>query len=439
MALTITNVTTATSITSSATLDVTGITAAVGDTLILACAADDAGTAGVSSTSATITDAAGNTWTRLSETNRTQAGNASDGTTLSIWRATLGFTLSSATITINFSPNTTAKTAILYKVVPGAGEVVELIATGPGVTGSASAFSSGNVNVDSGQYIFGFTANESRSGVTRDSDTTNGSWSAPLTEIADSGVLNTSQRISGQWKLATASGNQSYDTAAPAARDYALNYLILGGAGTASGATIAAASSAIDGAAAGAAGVSGTTLSDTVALLDGAGTGGATAPGDLTTAATSLTVGQASGAATAQGVELLSAASLIAGLASGGDAADAEADGSVIEVTAGLISGIATGVSAPPAVVIGGGVAWRPHVRPVPVNGHAQGSLLVASATLIPGWASGKAAASGMVLQKSSVAVLAGRAHGDATVRAQVIESHGYAARYDNEFLLLAA
>lgn len=413
MALTITNVTTATSTTSGATLDLTGITAAVGDTLILACAADDAGTAGVSSTSATITDAAGNTWNRHSETNRTQAGNASDGTTLSIWSSELGFALSSATITINFSPNTTSKTAILYKVVPGAGEVVTLIATGPGVTGSASTFSSGNVSVDSGQYIFCFTANESRSGITRDSDTTNGAWSAPLTEIADSGVLNTSQRLSGQWKLATASGAQSYDTSAPGARDYALNYLIVVGVTTASGATIAAASSAIDGAAAGAAGVSGTTLSGTAALLDGAGTGGATASGELVSVATSLVGGDATG--------------------------DAEADGSLIEVAAGLISGTATGATGlPPVVVIGG--AWRPEVRAV-VDGTARGSVLIASATLLQGVASGKAVAGGVALQKSAVAVLAGRANGNATVPAHVIEGRTgvYAVQYDNEFLLLAA
>ena len=115
---TITDHASANSTTSTATLDVTGVTAAVGDWLVLACAADNAGTAGVSSTSATITDGAGNTWTRRSETNNTPGGAVSDGTTLSIWTCAVTSALSSATITINFSPNTASKAAILKKIAP---------------------------------------------------------------------------------------------------------------------------------------------------------------------------------------------------------------------------------------------------------------------------------------------------------------------------------
>lgn len=227
MPLTISNVTTANSTTSGATLDLTGVSAAIGDWLVLAVAADNAGAAGVSATSASITDAAGNTWTRRSETNNTPTGAANDGTTLSIWTCPVTATLSSATITVNFSPNTTAKAALLKKVVPGAGEVVRFVSVGAGFTGTTIPFSSGNVSVDVGYTIFGYTAAESANSFTNDSDTTNGSWSTAQTALANTGVGGTSQSLTGQHKTATASGNQSYDTTHIANRDWALNYIIL--------------------------------------------------------------------------------------------------------------------------------------------------------------------------------------------------------------------
>ena len=82
---TITDHASANSTSSGATLSLTGVTAAVGDWLILACAADNSGASGVSSTSASITDAAGNTWTSRSQVNYTPGGAADDGTTLRIW------------------------------------------------------------------------------------------------------------------------------------------------------------------------------------------------------------------------------------------------------------------------------------------------------------------------------------------------------------------
>lgn len=222
---TFSDVTTATSTSSGATLDVTGITASVGDLLILACAADNNGTAGVSSTSASITDAAGNTWTRQSETNQT-AGVAADGTTLSIWTSVLAFALSSSTITINFSPNTTAKVAALKKAVPAAGTTFS-ITVGPGVTGSATTQTSGAVSVTVGHTIIGYTALENSGSPTADADTTNGSWSTAQLPIANGGNAALSQEVNAQHKTVTATGNQTYNTSIGTARDYALNYLIV--------------------------------------------------------------------------------------------------------------------------------------------------------------------------------------------------------------------
>lgn len=239
---TITDHATANSTTSTATLDVTGITAAVGDFLVLACAADNAGASGVSSTSATITDAAGNTWTRQSVTPNSPGSAASDGTTLSIWTCPVTATLSSATITINFSPNTTSKAAILKKIVPATGESIYLAATGGGATGVLTGtWAAPTVSVPQGSTIFGFVANESRVAQTADSDTTSGSWSADQTSLADTGTTGTSQAIGAQWKTVTATGNQTYDRTSGAAREWAANYIILAysSAGSASGTSTA--------------------------------------------------------------------------------------------------------------------------------------------------------------------------------------------------------
>lgn len=228
MSLTIANITTATSTSAGATLDLTGVTAAIGDLLVLGVAADNAGASGVTSTSSTITDAAGNTWTQRASTTYSPGGAAADGATLTIFTSTITSPLSSATLTVNFSPDTTSKAAGLKKVTPTAGATVVVDSAGSGVTGTGTAHSSGNVSVPLGSVIFGFTAIESISGgLTNDSDTTNGSWSTAQTAFADTGTVATSQCITGQQKAVTATGNQSYDTSNAATRDWALNYLIL--------------------------------------------------------------------------------------------------------------------------------------------------------------------------------------------------------------------
>ncbi len=216
---------TANSTASGATLDVTGIDAAVGDLLVLFAAADNAGTSGVSSTSTSVTDAAGNTWTNQAQTNRT-VGAANDGSTLTVWTCLVTNALVAATITINFSPNTTCKAAGLQKAVPAAGCAMAIAAVGPGVTGSSTGRSSGAVSVALGQTMIGACAVEENATVTADSDTSNGNWSTALVSLANGGAAGTSQTLSIQRKTVTATGNQTYNTTTASSRDWALNYLL---------------------------------------------------------------------------------------------------------------------------------------------------------------------------------------------------------------------
>ena len=279
---TITDHASANSTASGATLSLTGVTAAIGDWLVLACAADNAGTAGVSSTSASITDGAGNTWTRQAVTTNSPGGSVSDGTTLSIWTCPVTATLSSATITINFSPNTTSKAAILKKLAPAAGEKPYFVSAGAGATGTASGtWAAPTVSVPQGSTIFGFVGNESAVAQTADSDTTNGSWSADQSASANTGSAGTSQTIAGQQKTVSATGNQTYDRTSGAGREWAANYIILAyaSAGTAAG------------------------TSDAVGALKIAGT--ASGVGAATGISASAFPGSAAGTSTALGIPVL--------------------------------------------------------------------------------------------------------------------------------------
>src|SRR5690349_19301561 len=103
MATVIDNAGSASSTTSGATLVISSVNAAVGDWLHLVCAADNNGTNGATSTSTTVTDSAGNTWTASGSVNR-DPGAASEGTTLTRWRCQVANALVGGSITMNFSP-----------------------------------------------------------------------------------------------------------------------------------------------------------------------------------------------------------------------------------------------------------------------------------------------------------------------------------------------
>lgn len=220
MALTVTNAGSNNSTTSGATLAVTAVTAAVGDWLVVMVAADNAGTNGAASLT-TVTDAGGNTYT-AALTNY-DPGTASSGATFGLYYAAVTTALSSATVNANFSPNTTSKAMLIYRVVPGANETVTLDRVGPGVASTTKAITA--TAVASGYTLFAGMAVETLSAVTADSDTTNGSWSSQYTELASTGTTATSMRVCGQYKTVTATGDQTFDTATSG--DGAVNWLTL--------------------------------------------------------------------------------------------------------------------------------------------------------------------------------------------------------------------
>lgn len=251
---TITNHASASSNSSGATLDVTNITAAVGDFLILACTADNAGASGASSTSSSITDAAGNTWSHRAQTLRTPGSASNDGTTQNIWTCKVTNALSSSTITVNFSPNTTVKVAAVWKLAPAAGESIEYVSVGTGTTGNATTIAASAVSVAQGDTIFGFASQENTNNQSgADSDTTDGSWSSVQSINISGGSAATSQSQGSQYKTVTATGNQTYDFTVGNSRDWAANTLIVRSvsSGEASGTSTAAGDPTVTGSAAG--------------------------------------------------------------------------------------------------------------------------------------------------------------------------------------------
>jgi len=332
MTLAIADIATATSITSTSTLVVPGVTAAIGDLLVLFAGADNADATGLASLSTVVTDSKGNSWSNRKRLNRAPSAAANSGTTLGIWICNVTVALSSDDVTLSFSPATTAKVAQIYKIT-GASPIYKAIATG--VTGNGTAIAPANVNVLYGLAIIGVTSIEANAFVgasSSDTDTTNGSWSTAVTTIADVGTSATSQSVRSQYKIVTADGVQSYDITLSSAQDYCTCYIIVG-----ENCSRAVGSGVGD--------ATGSSRADTYSLVDASGLGAASA-----TLASEYTL-----LACAKGVGIASAARGIAvalqGTASG-EGATALARGVAYNLTAQAEGiGFATGFHLDPKVI----------------------------------------------------------------------------------------
>ena len=223
--LTISTVGTFGGITSSASVSATGITANVGDLLILAVTSLNTGAAGVSPIAATVTDASGNTWVRQWALNQT-AGVAGDGNSQSLWTCQVTNPLSSASVSVGFSPNSTAFGALLYRVQCSG--PITISSVGAGTVGSGvNPQTTGAVSVTSGFTIFGFASQRETTYISFASDSTNGNWSSPVTAYAgNTGTGATSADMGSEWKTVSATGNQTFTATKTISPPYCINYLI---------------------------------------------------------------------------------------------------------------------------------------------------------------------------------------------------------------------
>jgi len=228
MSATISNLANGTSITSNTTV-VTGgtVTASVGDGLVVIVTASNDGSNGAASLTTVVDSDGVNVYTQRALINF-DPGAAGAGATLGFYTCVVTQALSSDTITANFSGNTSEKTIQVYKMVPGAGEkIVFESADGTGVTGNLTTYAAATVSVPQGYTIFGAAAIETDDAISGDSDTTNGSWTAVVTRLADNGADAATMSGTSQYKTVTATGDQSWAATSATARDSAITYIIM--------------------------------------------------------------------------------------------------------------------------------------------------------------------------------------------------------------------
>lgn len=227
MAATITDLANGTG-TSSATTITTGATVTVvsGDWLVVLIAHPNETTVG------SVVDSGGsNTYTERQES-AYFGGGAGGGVNVAIYTCSVSSSVTNGTITANLtlggSPTaTTARTIQVYRVRPSGSEIVSYI--GGGTHGGSNTTSHGTsaISVTNGDTIFALAGIETDDTVTGDSDTTNGSWSAIITRLADGGADEDATSNSSQYKTVSATGNQTWTCTTASARDSKIAHVII--------------------------------------------------------------------------------------------------------------------------------------------------------------------------------------------------------------------
>lgn len=194
-------------------------TLAIGDLIVVFIAADNNGTAGVSSIG-TPTDSAGHTYTQLKIQNRTAASVVADGCTVAIY-ATIVTNATVATLTGNFSPATTAKCvyAIAFR---GAGATIGA-SYGSGVgSGTGAAYTAvTTASVVNTELALAAVANESATVPAANTNILNGTWVEASVSSAGSGGDTTKMALRAGYKIVTATATQTFAGATGVSTDWA--------------------------------------------------------------------------------------------------------------------------------------------------------------------------------------------------------------------------
>lgn len=197
---------------------------AAGDLVLVYISADNAGTSGAEAISSVTDSAGGNTYSEVVLQNQT-SGAANDGLTVAIYGSALttGWTTSTTTVTVNWSPNVTAKVIQIHFVT---GANTTAYATGTN-SGSGSTYTSNaTTSMASGDLVVVTVGNESNTGPAADTDTTNGSWSTNVNSSGGSGGDGTKMAQRIHRKIVTGAGTQECNAATGASTDWAVAYAL---------------------------------------------------------------------------------------------------------------------------------------------------------------------------------------------------------------------
>lgn len=203
-----------TSTTSTATLaGDCGQQFAVGDMIVVCISCDNNGASGASSLTS-VTDVKSHSYTLVQAT--FDPGAAAAGITAGVaWATITSAMLSSDDITVNFSPNTAAKVAGVWRLRPDSGITIQKVAHAFGAGSTTGAPTITTSSIASGDVVVGVLAGETNTGVVNpgDADTTNGTWSSTALSgaVANSGTAATSASLDIQVKRVTATGTQTFN------------------------------------------------------------------------------------------------------------------------------------------------------------------------------------------------------------------------------------
>lgn len=174
---------------------------------------DNSGTNGANPISAAnLTDSVGNIWDRFDfDVQDPGAANAGVAVTTYLCRTLTTAMTSSDSVTVDFGGFTTASAVAIWSQIDASeGNVLTVAGNSVrGVTPTNTITHTASITIDN--VVIGCLAHESNGTVTGDADTTNGNWSTQQTAVANTGTSATSIRASTQWKVVTATGNQTFN------------------------------------------------------------------------------------------------------------------------------------------------------------------------------------------------------------------------------------
>ena len=177
--------------------------------VLVVVAADNNGTNGASSTGS-VSDSKSNTWSTV-RTQNYDPGVAAAGVTLTMFSTVVTTALTTSdTVTVTFSPDTTSKAMLAWKVVAPSGYKPSLVAAdGSGITNTSQNRA---LTIAVGNTVFGAQGFATNATVTGDTDTFRGAWSSVYSAIADTGTASTSMSLISQSKnpTGTSSSQQNF-------------------------------------------------------------------------------------------------------------------------------------------------------------------------------------------------------------------------------------
>lgn len=182
-------------------LALAGVTLAVGDRVLVWAAIDNLATVDGDSTNITVTDTAGNTYTRIRERTETEAGVAGDGVTGALFLCNVTVAMAAGSIFLNSSSAVLAKAISAFKFSSGRSLQVEtnVVGNSPAITPPDLTIS----GIPSREYLFAYLAARENNAATMTPDAAHTAIT-PITTTGGATLSNVA--IMGSFRIASGTG-----------------------------------------------------------------------------------------------------------------------------------------------------------------------------------------------------------------------------------------